>query len=299
MSLIRRLPDDRLLAPSWLDGLCPEPQIGAARDGISVGHENQGGMLRVSATLEGAVEMEAEALEQAVEALYAQLFRMLNDVEHPYLLRVWNGLPGIGERICVPADRLAAWESEAPVHEPFDRYMAFNAGRSKAFETHFGHDGIARLSPAATAVGHLGHDLQVHLLASDQPGQAIENPRQVPSYRYSQRFGPRPPVFVRATRFGERLLISGTASIVGQDSVHPDQVHAQFEETLNNLRTITKRSQHPDAALQHFRIYAPHDEDLPQLASRLNDAYPQMRSLELMRSDICRKNLLVEIEAAT
>ncbi|MEM1445043.1 MAG: hypothetical protein AAGF84_03245 [Planctomycetota bacterium] len=299
MSLIRQLPDDRLLAPAWLDALCPPPQIGDPCDGVAIGQSSHHGMLRLSATLEDALALEAEALEVAVDALYGELFRLLSDAGHPYLLRVWNGLPGIGERICVPAERLTAWETQTPEHEPFDRYMAFNAGRSKAFDTHFGHDGIARFSPAATAVGHLGQHLQVHLLASDQPGQAIENPRQVPSYRYSPRFGPRPPVFVRATQFGERLLISGTASIVGQESVHLDQVQAQFDETLNNLRTVTRRSQRPDAALRHFRIYAPHEDDLPRLAEPLRRAYPEMRSLELMRSDICRKNLLVEIEAAT
>lgn len=299
MPLIRQLPDDRLLAPAWLDALCPEPAIETYRDGVAVGCKRRKGMCRVAVTLCDALTLDAEALEGKVDALYGELFETLNEAGHPHLLRVWNGLPGISERICVPAERLAAWESDAPVHEPFDRYMAFNAGRSRAFDSRFSGDGVARLSPAATAVGHLGQDLQIHVLASDRPGQAIENPRQIPSYRYSQRFGPRPPVFVRATRICERLLISGTASIIGQESVHHDQVQAQFDETLNNLRTVTQSSNCKDAALRHFRIYAPNEDDLPMLAHRLQDAYPSMRSLELMRSDICRKNLLVEIEAAT
>ena len=296
--MIRQLPNDELLAPAWLDGLCPPP-VPATAPGTAVTPTAQDGLLRVSATLRHANAMNAEALEAAVADLYGELFDLILQAQHPKLLRIWNGLPGIVQRISVPEAKRAQWESMAPDHEPFDRYMAFNAGRSTAFNIRYGDERLAQCTPAATAVGHLGEHLQVHILASKEPGQAIENPRQVPAYTYSPRYGPSPPVFVRATRYGDRLFISGTASIVGEKSAHPDQLQAQFDETLANLNAITKSIGQPDEALRHFRIYAPHAQDLPHLAEELQRAYPCLSTIELMRSDICRRNLRVEIEAAT
>ncbi|MEM6550594.1 MAG: hypothetical protein AAF750_00455 [Planctomycetota bacterium] len=294
---IRQLPDDELLAPSWLDALCPPP---AAPSGdATLNHAAQNGMLRVHAALPHASTMDARQLEDTVEDLYTRLFDLLDQTGHPHLLRLWNGLPGIVQPITAPADQLADWESQAPEHEPFDRYMAFNAGRTAAFVQRFGEDQLPHRTPAATAVGHLGEHLQVHLLASEQPGEALENPRQTPAYRYSPRFGPSPPVFVRAMRFGQHLFVSGTASIVGEESQHPNQLQAQFDETLANLRAVMAGIGEPDDRLRHFRIYATDAEDLPALARGIESAYPSRVSIELMRSDICRNNLCLEIEAAS
>lgn len=303
--MIRQLPHDRLLAPAWLDELCPPPDPAphntAPNDtSPATTHTAQQGILRVCATLKDADALPADRLEHAVADLYKQLFELMRSQQHPYLLRIWNGLPGINDGMTAPQDEQHDWDANTPDHEPFDRYMAFNAGRNTAFRGRFGDDdGLAHFTPAATAVGHAGKDLQIHILASNSPGKAIENPRQTPAYHYSQRYGPRPPVFVRATRFGDRLFVSGTASIVGEQSMHPDKLQAQFEETLANLSAITQRPQQADARLHHFRVYAPKADDLPMLADKLQQAYPSLRSIELMRADICRRNLRVEIEAAS
>ena len=66
----------------------------------------------------------------------------------------------------------------------------------------------------------------------------LENPRQVPAYRYSRRYGLRPPCFARATKFESTLFIGGTASIIGEDSRHAAAIVAQTEETLSNLRAL-------------------------------------------------------------
>lgn len=294
--VIRQLPDDELLAPSWLDALCPPP---AATSESKINHAEQDGLLRIHASIQNANAMSAKQLEAAVANLYEQIFVFLQQTSHYNLLRIWNGLPGIVQRIDLPADQLAAWESRALEHEPFDRYMAFNAGRTAAFIQHFGEEHLPQRTPAATAVGHIGDHLQIHLLASQKPGQALENPRQTPAYRYSPRFGPSPPVFVRAMQFEQHLFISGTASIIGEESQHPNQLQAQFDETLANLNAVTQSIGHADAELRHFRIYTTNANDLPTLAQGLEHAYPSLSSIELMRSDICRNNLQVEIEAAS
>lgn len=298
--MIHELPDDRLVAPDWLDQLCPPTVPIDETSGTEVSHNPGNAVMRISATIPNALAMDAKQLEDAVAACYNRLFRLMRDSSHPHPLRIWNGLPGIVQCMAAPAAELRQWEQRAPEHEPYDRYMAFNAGRNTAFHDQFGGDDmLARCTPAASAVGHLGEHLQIHILASQSPGQAIENPRQTPAYHYSPRFGPSPPVFVRATRFGQRLMISGTASIVGEQSMHPDQLQAQFMETLANIQAITSTDAGQNHTLRHFRIYAPHAGDLPPLAEQLRQAHPAMTSLELMRADICRRNLRVEIEAAS
>jgi len=296
------LPNDRLLAPAWLDALCPPPNAptSSRSDACTLHRADHEGLLRLTGVIPRAQAMDTRAFERAIGGLYTRLFAETVASDHPHLLRVWNGLPGITEPMTPTPDTTRDWESRAPRRDPFNRYMVFNAARNAAFLERFGHDTeLARVTPAATAVGHRGADVQVHLLASRDPATAIENPRQTPAYRYSPRFGPKPPVFVRATRYRGRLFVSGTASVVGEDSMHPDDLDAQLTETLHNLRIITQHDQAPGTPYQHLRVYAARPDTLARLTDDLQQAYPDMATLELMHADICRPSLLVEIEAAT
>ena len=81
-----------------------------------------------------------------------------------------------------------------------DRYMVFNAGRYDAYARWYGTPRAFNHAPAtASAVGVQGADLSIFCLAAQTPGTPIENPRQTPSWRYSTRYGPKPPCFARAT----------------------------------------------------------------------------------------------------
>lgn len=298
--MIRQLPTDQLLAPAWLDDLCPSPAQTSRHTSFAVRLTARNGLLRLGAVLPDIRAMHADELEISVAQLYADLFSLMEDQEHPYLLRIWNGVPGIVEQIPPPAAESKRWQAQVIEREPFDRYMAFNAGRCAAFHARFGHDKrLGAAAPATTAIGHCGPHLQVHVLAGQVPGVAVENPRQTPAWRYSQRYGPRPPVFVRATRLNDRLLVSGTASIVGEHSLHPGDPHAQFCETYANLCAITEQAGSAPAALRHFRVYTQKDEDRPMIGAKLAEAFPMAETIESMRADICRRNLLLEIEAAT
>ena len=79
-----------------------------------------------------------------------------------------------------------------------DRYMVFNAGRFDGYAQWLcASDGFGRLLPTASAVGVISDDLVIYCLASDTRGTPVENPRQKPAYKYSQRYGPMPPCFSR------------------------------------------------------------------------------------------------------
>jgi chorismate lyase/3-hydroxybenzoate synthase len=188
-----------------------------------------------------------------------------------------------------------------------NRYMIFNAGR---------HEGYARWSvrlrepgpslPTASAMGIIGDDLVIHCLASDTAGTPVENPRQQPAWRYSPRYGPVPPCFSRATiaTVGTRLLllIGGTASIVGEDSLHNDDVGAQLEETLKNVEAlIVAAAGGPpaEAALSYLtdvRACVARAEEAPMIRSVLAARCARDARVEVTIARFCRRELLLEIE---
>ena len=130
-----------------------------------------------------AVRLSLPRFEQAATEAYLAARDLLaagHGAGHP--IRGWNFIPHIGGRS----------------DDGLERYMAFNAGRFAAYRAWFGAGDSPRV-PTASAVGHRGEDLYVYVLASETPSRAVENPRQISSYRYSARFGPSPPSFARAT----------------------------------------------------------------------------------------------------
>ena len=193
---------------------------------------------------------------------------------HP--VRLWNHIPGIHD----------------PMGDGLDRYRVFNAGRYEALSEWFGgRETFDTRVASASGVGHPGRDLVIHCLASDRPGRAVDNPRQVAPYRYSRKYGPLPPCFARATMIESLVLVGGTASIVGEASVHLGDLARQTEETLTNLAVFA-----PLDRYREVRVYSPHPARLDELRGLLKDAFPGAGGIEWVRADLCRAELLVEIE---
>lgn len=219
---------------------------------------------------------------------------------HP--IRFWNYIPDI----------------HAPAGGGLDRYMAFNAARFAAFVEWFGGaDAFADSVATATGVGHGGNDLIMHALAGNRSGQPVENPRQIPSYSYSPHYGPLPPCFARATltKMAENgrssLLIGGTSSVRGEASVHTGDAVRQTEETLKNLASLILAAEvqlQPSAVakdmettlkrLRNVRLYVKRPEDTQAVLSTLLESVPHLEfdEIEVVRADICRRELLIEIE---
>ena len=182
-----------------------------------------------------------------------------------------------------------------------DRYMVFNAGRHDAYSEQHGALGTA------SAVGIKGSDLSIHCLALEEPGTPVENPRQTPAWQYSARYGPLPPCFSRATIVelaGRRtLLIGGTASVVGEDSRHAGQFDAQVEETLLNLEALVRTADgnHRDARaplhrLVDLRVYVTSAAQAERVRELLVNRCPRARTIAVALAQVCRRELLVEIE---
>lgn len=206
---------------------------------------------------------------------------------YPHLLRIWNYLDGIVDG---DGDQ--------------ERYRQFCIGRAQGW----GSLDNARL-PAATAIGRIDgvRVLQLYWLAARQPGQPVENPRQVSAYHYPRQYGPQPPSFARAmlppTVCDLPLMLSGTASVVGHQSVHAGQTLRQLQETFANFDALLDSARRQQAQLEpHFnagsrlKIYlenaselAPVQQALPQW---LRGEVPRM----VLHARVCRPDLHIEID---
>jgi chorismate lyase / 3-hydroxybenzoate synthase len=240
----------------------------------------------------GIIDVPEDAgLEVAAGHAYVGLFDALRSTGFTQLLRVWNYLPRINE------------EGNA-----MERYKRFNAGRQQAF-----FDAGERAfegAPAACAIGSADGPLRVRFLAGRGTVRHVENPRQVSAYHYPQRYGPRAPTFSRAAlaeagccRLG--LFISGTASIVGHESLHRGDVRAQVRETVANLHAVLDNASSKSSACWSLRdlhgvVYVRHAQDHAAVVDEIARAAPELArdagELVFLHADICRRELDVEIE---
>lgn len=262
--------------------------------------ERSGGVRAVSVTDAGAAALvtgviprarsrAADELRAEVSALYGILRSRLAATPAPHPVRIWNWIPGI----------------HAPLGPGLSRYCVFNSGRFDAFCSWFGDPGTFHGAlPTATGVGHDGDDLTVHMLGAASCGRAIENPRQRPAWRYSRRYGPRPPCFARATVAtiggAPRLLIGGTASVRGEDSVHTGSLEKQVGESLENIEAIVRVVAGASLgleAIRQARVYFPRAGDEETLRAMVGRGLESAERIEMVRAEPCRDDLLVEIEA--
>ena len=241
--------------------------------------------------LAGWIELEERrfgGLVEASEAAYRGLLRFHAQSPFRHVWRVWNFITAINEG-----------EGDE------ERYRLFCLGRARALAAaHAASPDI--VYPAASAVGKPtgARTLQVCWLAGRNPGETLENPRQVSAYDYPRRYGPAAPSFSRAMLTPHpMLLISGTASIVGHASVHPGDAAAQLEETLANLDGLLRQA-HARAGLGSARlgpeslvkVYLRNGTDTAAIESRLRERLGQEVPFLVVAADICRSELLLEIE---
>lgn len=231
--------------------------------------------------------------EPAAHALFSELLDLAAELGYPELLRVWNYLPGINRE-----------------HGGLEVYRSFNLGRARAFVSRFGLAAERRFC-ASSAVGAPGDELLVLFLAAREPGRHVENPRQVAAWRYPPRYGPVGPSFSRLTvapaELGPGCFLSGTASVVGHATLHAGDPQAQLEETLVNIgRALEAAADHGPgrwregfAALSLAKVYVRHPADLEAIRAGLEPhlpAGPEGRQPLYLEADICRSDLLLEIE---
>lgn len=277
--------------------LAPEGDVFDAWIDATAAVERRHGCVRYATGgdwLHGLAEIDDRAggLQAAAHRAYTDVFELLAASRCAYLLRAWNYFADINLET-----------------GGIERYRQFNVGRQQAFVE--ARRSAFEGSPAASALGTREGPLRVYFLAGRRPPLAIENPRQVSAYRYPETYGPRSPTFSRAALVEagagrQALLISGTASIVGHASVHLGDVRRQTEESLLNIATLRQvAAERAGAAFPAgdlvCTVYLRHAADLAAVREVFESAVgadsPAAREAIYLQADICRTDLLVEIEA--
>ncbi|MEU2792361.1 FkbO/Hyg5 family chorismatase [Streptomyces sp. NPDC007100] len=239
------------------------------------------------------------------EEAYAALLGVIDRLGYHSVFRMWNFIGHINED---NAERL-------------EIYQDFCLGRAMAFEK--SRIPLRRLS-AATGIGALGEGISFYALTARTAScTPLENPRQLAAYRYPPRYGPKPPSFARATyvrhagagpgsaaagerdRASGRLYVSGTASILGHASVHRGRIEEQVRTTLDNIAGVIGDANAAAHGLDHgyrltdlhrVKVYVRRAEDLGTVRRMCGEAFSPEAATVFLNVDICRSDLLVEIE---
>lgn len=235
--------------------------------------------------LVGHLSADAEDAEDAAFRTYRALGDFIAASDHPFLIRTWNFL-----------DRLNHGLGDD------ERYRRFCIGRHRAIA----QPGFEARLPAATVIG-TDEDLpglRLSFLAATAPGLQIENPRQTSAFAYPRDYGPVAPSFSRATLIGAHLLVSGTAAVVGHVTRHPHDAAAQLDEITANLEALLvhARGLHPAGGsaghwtAQALRLYVRRPQDADIALARLRHWIAASVPVSVLRGDISRADLMVEIE---
>ena len=205
------------------------------------------------------------------------------------------------------------------VKKEVQNYQKFNEVRSEYYHKYRN----VHSYPAATGIGMKFGGVILDFCAVKALANlkiiAVDNPDQIRPYDYSQQVLKgkplcskginQPPQFERALflteNMGSTLFISGTASIIGQDTIGIDDVEEQTIVTLDNINKLTDsgRISHLSGEAGSnagnpilLRVYIKNQENFSKVKAICNQRYPGVPSV-FVEADICRDNLLVEIEA--
>jgi enamine deaminase RidA (YjgF/YER057c/UK114 family) len=144
----------------------------------------------------------------------------------------------------------------------------------------------------------------VHFLAGNGRVTPIENPLQVSAYRYPTQYGPRSPSFSRAviheSATGRQFLISGTSSILGHETIAPHDPLTQTRITLDNLEALLQAANYPRLAAlgqkASWCVYLRNPSDLDTVRPLIDARLPRDAEVIYLEGDICRRDLVIEIE---
>lgn len=217
--------------------------------------------------------------EGAAEEAYTRLLKFIGYSGFNHPIRFWNYMPAINS---------GAGDLE--------KYKQFCTGRLKGFQSSNYQN---RDFPAASALGHHADDLLVYAICSNKEGVHHNNALQVDAFEYPKQYGKTSPSFARATSFvfGEQNLffISGTASIIGHTTVCEGDLLGQLKTTESNIIQLLKQVEKNKPHIQTMKVYIRHPEDFSLTEKYLDDTFPDCQKVYL-HADICRSDLLIEIE---
>jgi enamine deaminase RidA (YjgF/YER057c/UK114 family) len=192
------------------------------------------------------------------------------------------------------------------------RYQEFNNVRSDAYGKVFEQGGY----PAATGIGMTHGGVLIEYVAvksKEVLTQPVDNPDQVSAHQYTDQVLvgeacnlKTTPKFERARYLRYRnkklIFISGTASIIGENTVGVGDAAKQTEVTIQNMQrlyadevlaALPDEVAHPEFG--HTRVYVKNRTDYTKIRDVVKKFYGDLPVVYIL-ADICRDDLLVEIE---
>ncbi len=193
------------------------------------------------------------------------------------------------------------------------RYQEFNNIRSGFYGNSFTQNGY----PAATGIGMNRGGLIIEFVAvqsTEIETKPVDNPGQIAAHSYSEEvlIGEEciiktTPKFERArfmNMFEKKLIfISGTASIIGENTVGVNNPVKQTEVTIQNIQRlyseeVLQKISNNNTVLSrygHARVYIKKREHYPAIREVFETHFGNQPVVYII-ADICRNDLLVEIE---
>lgn len=186
-------------------------------------------------------------------------------------------------------------------------YQRFNNSRSKFYSKTEWLNGY----PAATGIGCNAGGVTVCLYAikpiKEVQIKSLQNPNQIDAHKYSEEVlvgdnEKSSPKFERGKLIlfpnNDDFLVSGTASIIGEEAVGDTDAIQQTLTTLGNIEKLVDSCQLSInvSSFSNVRIYIKNDRDYNAIKKICDTRFPNSPIIYL-QADICRAELLVEIEA--
>lgn len=251
---------------------------------------------------------DADTFEDSAEGAFDEVHAILEKegMNFNHIVRQWNYIGGILQHnvICTSSTQ---------------NYQIFNEIRHQYFQKFLTSKGF----PAATGIGNKFGHVTIDICAFQSIDQelhtfGVNNPSQVNAYQYGQQvlvgspilshLVKHPPEFERAkllvSRDQIRLFISGTASIIGQETIGKEDIEKQTLCTISNIEKLTD----PENVRRFFpglpsgtftysllRVYVKKMEDLDITRSVCRKKFGDIPQIFVV-VDICRDDLLMEIE---
>ena len=248
--------------------------------------------------------MHPDDTRKAAEAAFNQVVEILRneDMSLNHIVRQWNYIGNI-----------------LAVRDRFQNYQIFNEVRSEYYHRYRN----VPFYPAATGIG-MGLDGVIIDFCAVKAEESVQikglsNPDQINAYEYEQKVlkgtietgkaKKQPPQFERALLLASAndpvLFISGTASIKGQETIGRGDIAMQTRVTIENIRKladaerikqISGRGMQCSLNYSLLRVYIKYQKDFSIVKKICDDQFPLVPTV-FIESDICRNDLLTEIEA--
>lgn len=244
----------------------------------------------------------ADSISRQSQELFDKVEKILAAEAMPVasIVRQWNYI-----------EKIVAVDSDGHQH-----YQDFNDVRSRFYSQADWKEGY----PAATGIGTQwgGVMVDIDALLVKKKSVAIyplDNPLQVPAHAYSGGVllggsEKTTPKFERGKALafpdGGMIYVSGTAAIRGEHSLTGIGIEAQTRATLENIAFLISKenlkasgvSATSDASLQILRVYVKQEKDEAAARAIIEKALPNLPVVYVV-ADVCRDELLIEMEGAT